>query len=97
MELSFIISLILLDIDFLGSFFEECGILAIWSKQGRERSTSYNRILWRYQFSCVIALLDLTCMVLHVVLCYYDMGFSRCDSDFSLAFAFIDIHGVMGF
>ena len=32
-----------------------------------------------------------------VVLCCYGMGFSKCDSVFSLAFLFPDSHGVMGF
>jgi len=36
-------------------------------------------------------------MVLHVVIFYYGMGFSRCDSVFSLAFPFPDSDGVMQF
>ena len=51
----------------------------------------------RYWFSCVILLLYLTCMVLHVVIFCHGMGFSRCDSVFSLAFPFLDNHGVMDF
>ena len=35
--------------------------------------------------------------VLHVVLFYHDMGFSRCNSVFNLAFPFLDSHGFMGF
>ena len=65
------------------------------SKQGKAGSSSYNKILCRYQFSCVFSLWDLTCIVLHVVLCYYEMGFSRCDNVFSLALPILDNHGVM--
>lgn len=43
----------------------------------------------------MFSLLDLACMVLHVVIFYYGMGFSRCDIFFSLAFPFLDNHGVM--
>ena len=61
------------------------------------KSSSYNRILGRYQFACVFSLLDLACMVLHVVLCYLGMGFSMCDHVFSLALPFLDSHGVVEF
>jgi len=67
------------------------------SKQGRAISSNYINIIYRYRFSCVISLIYLACMVLHVVLCCYGMGFSRSDSVFSLAFPFPDNHGVMGF
>ena len=66
-------------------------------KQGRARSSSYNKILYKYRFACVFSLLDLACMVLHVVLCCYGMGFARCDSVLSLALPFPNSHGVMGF
>ena len=38
-------------------------------KQGSARLRIYNKILCRYQFSCVISLLDLAFMVFHGVLC----------------------------
>lgn len=38
------------------------------NKQGRDGSSSYNRIIWRYKFGWVISLLDLVCMVFHVVI-----------------------------
>ena len=66
-------------------------------KQGKARSSSYNKIHCRYRFACVFSLLDLAYMVLHVVLFYHGMGFSRCNIVFSLAFPFSDSHGVMGF
>ena len=40
--------------------------------------------------ACVFSLLDLACMKLHVFLFYHGMGFSRCDSIFSLALPFPD-------
>ena len=76
--------------------------LDIWSKkakikQGKAGSGSYMGIIYRYQFSCVFSLLYLACMALHVVLCFLGMGFSRCESLFSLAFPFLDSHGVVEF
>jgi hypothetical protein len=38
-----------------------------------------------------------TCMCVFGSLVVIGMGFSRCDSVFSLAFPFLDSHGVMGF
>ena len=49
-------------------------------KQGKARSSSYNMIHFRYRFACVLSLLYFASMVLHVVLFYHGMGFSRCDS-----------------
>ena len=46
----------------------------------------------------MISLLDLECMVFHVVIFYLGMGFSRCDNVFSLAFPFPNIsHGIVEF
>ena len=45
----------------------------------------------------MISLLELACMVLHVVSCCLGMGFSRCDSVFILALRFLDSHGVVKF
>ena len=67
------------------------------SKKGRAWSRNYNMILSRCQFACAFSLLDLACMILHVVLCCYGMGFSRYDSVFILAFPFSNNHGVIGF
>lgn len=67
------------------------------SKQGRAGSSKYNKILCRYRFASVFSLLDLACMVLHVVLCYYGMGFARHDNVLSLVLPFPDSHGAMGF
>ena len=44
----------------------------------------------------MISLLDFPHMMLHVVLFFHDMGFSRCDNVFSLDLPFLDSHGVMG-
>lgn len=66
-------------------------------KQGRVGLSRYNKILCRNQFTCVISLLDLTCMVLSMAFCYYGMGFSRCGNAFTLVFPFPDSHGVIGF
>jgi len=66
------------------------------SKKGRARSSNYISILCRYGFACIFSLLDLACMVLHVVLCCSSMGFARCDSVFNLALPFLNNHGVMG-
>ena len=49
-----------------------------------------------YQFACVFSLLDLESMVLRVVICYLGMGFSRCDSVFSLALPFLYSFDEMG-
>ena len=67
------------------------------SKKGRAGSSNYNNIICRYQFSCVFSLLYLACMVLHVLLCCYGMGFSKFDIVFCLAFPFPDNYRVMGF
>ena len=45
----------------------------------------------------MISLLDLACMVLHVVIFCHGMGFSRCDSVFNLPFPFSDSLDEMGF
>lgn len=69
-------------------------------KQGRARSSDYNRITCRYRFVCVISLLDLAFMVHACV--YLDLLLSLewlllgVIVIFSLAFPFLDIHGVMG-
>ena len=73
----------------------------IWKEEGRRNqgrvgSSSYNEILCKYRFSCVISLLDFACMVLHVVLFCHGMGFSKCDSFFNLALPFPDNIDVMG-
>lgn len=47
-------------------------------------------ILGKCQFACVFSLLDLACMVLHVLLCCSGMDFAKCDSIFSLALPFLD-------
>ena len=65
--------------------------------KNKEESSSYNKILSMYRFSCVFPLLDMACMVLHVVIFYHGMGFARCDSVFSLALPFPDNHGVVEF
>ena len=54
-------------------------------------------LYYRYQLACVFSLLDLACIALHVVIFYHGMGFSRCNSVFSLALPFSDSHDVMGF
>ena len=59
-------------------------------KQGKAGSSSYNNLHCMYQPACVFSLLDLACMGLHVFLFYHGMGFTRCDSVFSLAFPFLD-------
>ena len=64
------------------------------SKEEHE-SSNYSRILGRYRFACVFSLLYLACMVLHVIVFCLGMGFSRCDNVFSLAFPFLDSHGVL--
>jgi len=46
--------------------------------------------------ACVFSLLDLACMGLHVFLFYQGIGFSRCDSIFTLAFPFPDSFDEMG-
>ena len=66
------------------------------SKEEQE-SSSYNNIICRYLFACVFSLLDLSCMVFHVVSCCLGMGFSRCDSVLNLAFPFRDSHCVVEF
>ena len=66
------------------------------SKEEQE-SSNYSRIIGMYQFACVFSLLYMACMVLDVALFYLGMGFSMCDSVFSLAFPFSDIHGVVEF
>ena len=66
------------------------------SKQEKAGSSSYSRILCRYLFVCVFSLLDLACMVLHVVVFCHGMGFSKCDSVFSLSFSFLDGLDEMG-
>ena len=66
-------------------------------KQGKEGSSIYNRIHYKHRFACIFSFLYLACMVLHVVLFYHGVGFSRCNSFFSLAFPFLDSHGEMGF
>ena len=38
-----------------------------------------------------------TCICIFGSLAVIDMGFSRCDSGFSLALPFLDSHGVLGF
>ena len=38
-----------------------------------------------------------TCMCVFGSLVFIGMGFSRCDSDFSLIFPFSDSHGMKGF
>ena len=65
-------------------------------KKGRAASNSYNKILCRYLFACVISLIDLACMVLHVVIFCHGMGFFRCDSVFTLALQFVDNLDEMG-
>ena len=54
-------------------------------KHGKAESSNYNMIPCKYRFACVFSLLGLACMVLHVVVFYHGMGFSRCDSVFGLA------------
>jgi len=56
-------------------------------KQGKGGLSNYNRLHCRYQLACVFSLLDLACMVLHVVLFYHGMGFSKCDFFFQLSLA----------
>jgi len=58
------------------------------SKQGKAGSSSYNKLHCRYQIACVFSLLNFACMGLHVFLFYHGMGFSRCDSIFSLVLPF---------
>ena len=70
------------------------------SEQGRARSRNYNRIICRYQFACVISLLNLACMVHACVVLVLLMSlawvFPSVIVVFSLAFPFLDNHGVMG-
>ena len=49
-------------------------------KQGKARSSNYNRLHCRVRLACVFSLLDSACMVLHVVLFYHGMGFPKCDN-----------------
>ena len=65
-------------------------------KQGKVGSSRYNNILYRYRFSSIFSLLDLACMVLHVVVFCHGMGFSMCESFFRLAFPFLDSLDEMG-
>ena len=44
------------------------------SKEEKE-SSNYNRIICKYWFTCMISLLDLACMVLHVVIFYLGINF----------------------
>ena len=44
----------------------------------------------------MISFLDLACMVLHVVIFCHGMGFSKCDSVFSLALPFPNSLDEMG-
>jgi len=65
-------------------------------KQGKEGSSNYNKLHFRYQLTCVFSLLYLACMGLHVFILDHGMGFARCDSIFSLALPFPDIFDEMG-
>ena len=44
------------------------------ARKEEHESSSYNMILGRYQFACMFSLLDLACMLLHVVLFCLGMG-----------------------
>ena len=66
-------------------------------KQGKAGSSSYNRLHCRYQLACVFSLLDLACMGLHELHFIPGMGFSRCDSIFSLALPFPNSFDEMGY